>query len=254
MPAPPVPAAEAARQRAQRRRLRRRVIGVIYGIPLLLLACALYLYLGPKPPPPPAVLPVTPQRAAQATQRIDAVRQALTEPAPPEAPPAPTPGGKDTRQTAPASGPLPPVRHVRGPQGEDLVTLQLSEADLNAFLSGNDKLKATLEAKGVHAVSVELTPPSGIILHANATLKGLTDNALVAATLSPDPQTAVRLNVTDARFGRLPPPAVRAAVDRIAGQVLANPHRPLSLTVRRVEVRGTDLILTGVENRRNAAK
>ena len=149
MPSPPVPAAEAARQRAQRQRLRRRVVGCVFALPLFFLACALYLLLGPKPPPPPVVLPVTPRQADQAERHIDAVRQALTDP-PAAAPPAPTPETPAVSPVpvppeSPAAPPVPgrppaapaPVRHDTGPQGEDVVTLQLSQADLNAYFSGS---------------------------------------------------------------------------------------------------------------------
>ena len=254
MPAPPVPAAEAARLRAHRLRLRRRIIGIIFGIPLLLLACALYLYFGPKPPPPPQVLPVTPQRAAQATEDINAVRQALTEP-PPPAPPAAPMSPKTNAALHPTQVPPSqptralPVRHIRGPQGEDLVTMQLSEADINAYFSGNKQIKASLEKKGVHAVSVELQPPAVMIFHVNATLQRLTGNGLVSAALSPDPQTAVHLTITDARFGRLPPPVVKAAADQITQQVLARPRHPLPISVKKIEVQGNNLILTGVQQK-----
>ena len=71
--------------------------------------------------------------------------------------------------------------------------------------------------------------------------------------MTPDPKTAVHLDVTDARFGRLPPPIVKAAADQIVGQFLGSPNRPPPLSVRKVEVRGTDLILTGVESGKNTA-
>ena len=243
MPSPPVPAAEAARQRAQRQRLRRRLSVAIFAFPLFFLACALYLYFGPKPPPPPAIIPVTPQQAAQAEQHITAISQALTQPIPPSAPPHPSsPPAPTPPDTTPA-----PVRHTRGPQGEDVVTLMLTEADINAYLSGNQKIKSNLAARGVHALSVELTPPAGIVFHVNATLKKFQGNALVAATMTPDPRTAVQFNITDARFGRLPTPVVKAAADRIAKQLLGTPPHPLPLSVRKVEVQGTNLILTGVE-------
>ena len=251
---PPVLAADAARQRAQRLKLRRRLMGLIFGVPLFLLACSLYLAFGPKPPPPPPIFHVSPQRAAQAERHIDAVREALTAPpAPtpattPAAPPAPNPGG------AGKDAPSQPVHHARGPQGEDVVTMELTEADINAYLSGSKRLRATLEAKGVHAVSVEMAPPNGLIFHANATLKGLTGNGLVATTLTPDPKTAVSLHVTEARFGRLPPPLVTAAASRIMVQLLGHPSRPLPLSVRAVEVRGTSLILTGVQTKAPPAR
>lgn len=127
--------------------------------------------------------------------------------------------------------------------------MQLSQADLNAYLSGNAQIKAALEKKGVHAVSIELQSPDVIVFHANATLQGVTGNALVSAALTPDPQSVVRLNITDARFGRLPPPVVRAAAGEITRQLLARPRRPLPISVRAVEVKGTDLTLTGVQSR-----
>ena len=117
------------------------------------------------------------------------------------------------------------MRHAAGPQGEDVVTMQLSEADINAYLAGSKKLKASLEAKGVHAVSVELAPPNVITFHAAATLKGLSGNGLVAATLTPDPKTSVHLDITDARFGRLPPPIVKAAAGQIITRLLVSPRR-----------------------------
>ena len=71
--------------------------------------------------------------------------------------------------------------------------------------------------------------------------------------MTPDPKTSVHLDVTDARFGRLPPPIVKAAADQIITRLLVSPQRPPSLSVRKVEVKGTDLILTGVENGKNTA-
>lgn len=255
---PPVPAAEAARQRAQRRRLRRQVMGAVFAVPLFLLACALYLAFGPKPPPPPLVLPVTPRQADQAERHIDAVRQALTEPQASSMPSTPARAHGADAMTPPESAhPTPiapsPVRHSTGPQGEDVMTLQLSEADINAYLSGSKKLKATLEARGVHAVTIDLAPPNLITFHAAATLQGLTGNAQVSAMLTPDPKTAVHLTITEARLGRLPPPVVKAAADQIVGHFLGSPKHPLPLTVRTVEVRGTNLILTGVESEKNTA-
>ena len=134
------------------------------------------------------------------------------------------------------------------------MTLQLSQADINAYLAGSKKLKTSLESKGVHAVSVELAPPNVITFHANATLKGLSGNGLVTAVMTPDPKTSVHLDITDARFGRLPPPIVKAAADQIITRLLVSPQRPPSLSVRKVEVKGSDLILTGVENSKNPAQ
>ena len=101
---------------------------------------------------------------------------------------------------------------------------------------------------------MELAPPNLITFHANATLQGVTGNGLVAAALTPDPKTAVHLEITDARFGRLPPPIVKAAAAQIIARLLVSPKRPLPLTIRTVEVRGTDLILTGVEHGQHAAQ
>jgi hypothetical protein len=254
MPAPPVTAAEAARLRLKRQRLRRHILFFVYGIPLLLLAVAVYLAFGPKPPPPPKFVAVSPQRAAAATQSIDAVRQALTQP-PPTPPPAASPSAPTGKTTSPAptSSPAQPAMSSSAPvqvthtaNGQDQVTLRISQADLNAYLNGNPNVKKILHKQGVHAISVALAPPADITVLAAATFRGLPGNAEIDAQLKPDPKTAVRLDVKNARFGHFPPPVIRTAVQQILKRVLGGAHSPLPLRVTSVRVIGTDLVLQGV--------
>lgn len=254
MPSPPVPAAEAARQRARRKRLRRRLMAVVYGISLLLLAIALYLAYGPKPPPPPIVLPVSHQQAAAATSRIDAVRQALIQPptAPAQASSAPNIAHASSGPHARVPSfpahlvPPPPVEVTRRPNGGDMVTLRVSQSDVNAYLASDPKSIALLRAHGVHAVSVNFDPPNQITIHAAATFHGMSGNGIVTASLVPDPKTGMRLNIQDARFGRLPPSALTSAANTIVARVLQTHHAPLGLTIRSAQIVGTELVITGV--------
>jgi hypothetical protein len=254
MPAPPIPAAEATRRRLQRQRLRRRLMVFIYGVPLLLLLVALYYAYGPKPPRPPVVLPVSPEQAAAAAQRIDAVRQALTQP----------PSVNSSAAVGPSSGhassshasrplratlrsmPPPPVVEKRGPGGVDQVTMRVTQSDINAYLASNPKIHAFLLSRGIHAVSVELNPPDEITVRAAATYQGLSGNGVLTAALTPDPNTVIHLDITDARFGRLPPALIKATADQIVGRLLGRAHGALPLDVRSVQVVGTDLVLNGV--------
>ncbi len=240
MPAPPVPAAEAMRLRARRSRLRRRLMIGIWGVPLAFLAAALYFAFGPKPPPPPRPLPVSPQQTATASQHIDAVRQALTQAAP-ERPPA-SPATQAPVSPAPQGMPPPstPAPQTQTPTQ----TLRVSQADLNTYLTGNTKIKTSLEAHGVHAATVELQAPSVITIHASVTFRGVSGDALMTAAMTPDPATAIHLDITDARFGRFPPPVIRAAASAILSQVLKRPSKPLPVTVQSVRVVGTDLVIT----------
>ena len=257
MPMPPVPAAEAARQRARRQRLRRRIMVAIYGVPLLLLALAVYLAYGPKPPPPPVVLPVSPQQAAAVAQRIDAVRQALIQPPPAPAVPgtAQSPlSGSGTRALPPLAHPAPPahpmppppVEVTRRPNGNDQVTMRLSQTDVNAYLASDPKSVALLRAHGVQAVSVNFDPPNQITIHAAADFHGVSGDGIIHAAIVPDPQTGVRLNITDARFGRLPPPALTATANSLVNSLLRRQHAPLGLSIRSAQIDGTELVITGV--------
>jgi hypothetical protein len=230
MPSLPVPAAEAARQRQKRQRLRRRVLISVWVVPIVLLVIALYFAFGPQPPSAPVPLPVSPQETAVATQHINSVQQALTQPAP-----TPPPALKSSIKSVKKSVKYSP---------DETTTLRVSQADLNTYISGNAKFHASLEAKGVHAATVILMPPDNLTIHAAATFRGISGNALITGTLAPDPQTVLKLQITHAQFGRFPPPVVRAAASAIIAHLLGRTHTKLPVTINSVNVTGSDLVIT----------
>jgi hypothetical protein len=234
IPAPMRPYVEAAHRKEMIRRRRRRVLIFVFSFPLVLLAISLYLVLGPQPPRAPVVLPISPQQAAHAEQQINAVQQALTSDAPLSLSPS----------SSAAHGKS-PVQVSQGSQGKQNVSLRLSQADINAYLSGSKKMQLFLHAHGIQAIAVALQTPAQMTITAHAFFHGVTGNALVTANLIPDPQTGVRFAVTAARFGRFPPPVIKAAAQQIAAQLLKRPHHPIPFHMTSIQVSGSELIMTG---------
>lgn len=210
---------------------RRRRVGLI--VCALVLLAGLLLVLTRKPVPPPTVAVYTPQQAQDAQAHVNAVRAQLFQPdAGPSAPHTDT----DT------------VQHVHQAHGPDLVRLQLSQADLNAYFATNPQVKAMLTAHHVRAVQMLLHAPRGIVVRATLLRGGHPYNIQLETTVRANVRTGLQVTATGAQVGRLPlPPAlVTAQANKVAGQLTGKMRGRLPLALRDVQVQGDHLVLIGV--------
>ncbi len=191
-----------------------------------------------KPVPPPVVPTYTPRQAQTAQEHINAVRAELFQPAARQSP---------SPRSAPAAD-TPTVQHVRQAHGPDLVRLQLSQADLNAYFATNPQVKAMLATHHVQAVQALLSAPRGITVRATMLRGGHPYNIQVETTLRADPKAGLQVTATGAQVGRLPlPPALLAAqANKVAAQITAKMQGRLPLVLKDVRVQGDHLVLLGV--------
>ncbi len=212
-------------------RPRHRRIGLLVFV--LVVLAGLALLLTRKPVPPPEVAAYTPRQAQAAQEHINAVRAQLFQPDAPQSVPA-----ADT--TA--------VQHVHQAHGPDLVRLQLSQADLNAYFATNPQVQALLAQRHVRAVQALLKAPRGITVRATLLRGGHPYNIQLETTVRADPKAGMQVTVTGAQVGRLPlPPAlVTAQAGKVAAQMTAKMRGRLPLILKDVRVQGDHLVLIGV--------
>ncbi len=210
---------------------RRRHVGLI--VFALIVLAGLAMVLTRKPVPPPQVPVYTPRQAQAAQEHINAVRAQLFQP--------------DARPSAPTADTA-VVQHVRQAHGPDLVRLQLSQADLNAYFATNPQVKAMLASHHVRAVQALLNPPRGIVVRATLLRNGHPYNIQLETTVRADPKAGLQVTATGAQVGRLPlPPALLAAqANKIAAQMTAKMQGRLPLVLKDVRVQGDHLVLLGV--------
>lgn len=228
LPSPKLPAKATFARPARNRR--RRVGLLVFALVVL---AGLAMLLTRKPVPPPDVVTYTPRQAQAAQEHISAVRAQLFQP--------------DARQNPPAAD-TPTVQHVHQTHGPDLVRLQLSQADLNAYFATNPQIKVMLAGRHVQAVQALLHPPHGITVRATLLRGGHPYNIQLETSVRADPKAGMQVTVTGAQVGRLPlPPAlVTAQANKAAGQVTAKMRGRLPLVLRDVSVQGDRLVLIGV--------
>lgn len=210
---------------------RKRRVGLL-AFALIILA-GLGLLLMRKPVPPPTVAVYTPRQAQTAQEHVNAVRAELFQPdAKPSAPHADTDA----------------VQHVHQTHGPDLVRLQLSQADLNAYAATNPQVKAMLMSHHVRAMQMLLKPPYGIVVRATLLRGGHPYNIQVETTVRADAKMGMRVTATGAQVGRLPlPPAlVTAQANKVAGELTGKMRGRLPLVLKDVRVQGDHLVLIGV--------
>ena len=210
---------------------RRRRIGLL-ALAVVLLA-GLALVLSRKPVPPPTVAVYTPRQAQTAQEHVSAVRAQLEQPAAGQSAPS-----RDTDA----------VQHVRQAHGPDLVRMQLSQADLNAYFATSPQVKAMLASRHVQAVQAMLMPPHSITVRATMLRGGHPYNIQLETIVRADAKAGMQVTVTGAQVGRLPlPPAlVTAQANKIAGQMTAKMRGRLPLVLKDVRVQGDHLVLIGV--------
>jgi len=212
-------------------RRRRRHIGLFVFALLVLAGGALVLTR--KPVPPPDVAVYTPRQAQAAQEHVSAVRAQLEQP--------------DAHQNLSAADPA-VVQHVHQPHGPDLVRLQLSQADLNAYFATSPPVKAMLTSHHVRAVQMLLKAPRGITVRATMLRGGHPYNIQIETIVRADPKAGLRVTATGAQVGRLPlPPAlVTAQANKIAGQMAGKMRGRLPLVLQDVRVQGDRLVLIGL--------
>jgi len=210
---------------------RKRRVGLL--VFALVVLAGLATLLTRKPVPPPVVATYTPRQAQAAQEHINAVRAELFQP--------------DARPSA-QSADTAAVQHVRQAHGPDLVRLQLSQADLNAYLATNPQVKAMLANRHVQAVQALLRPPHGMTVRATLLRGGHSYNIQLETTVRADPKAGMQVSITGAQVGRLPlPPAlVTAQANKIAGQMTGKMRGRLPLVLKDVRVQGDHLVLIGV--------
>lgn len=213
---------------------RRRRVGVLASVLVLLAASALVLTR--KPVPPPEAIAYTPRQAQTAQEHVGAVRAQLFAPD----------AGAGTPHTPTADTDT--VQHVHQAHGPDLVRLQLSQADLNAYCATNPQVKAMLANHHVQAMQMLLKPPQGITVRATMVRGGHPYNVQIETTVRADPKIGLQVTATGAQVGRLPlPPAlVMAQANKVAGQMTGKMRGRLPLALKDVRVQGDHLVLMGV--------
>lgn len=210
---------------------RKRRVGLL-AFALILLAVLAFV-LTRKPVPPPSVVVYTPRQAQTAQEHVNDVRAQLFQPeAGPSAPHVDTDA----------------VQHVRQAHGPDLVRLQLSQADLNAYAATNPQVKAMLMSHHVRAMQMLLKPPHGIVVRATLLRGGHPYNIQVETTVRADAKMGMQVTATGAQVGRLPlPPAlVTAQANKVAAQMTGKMWGRLPLVLKDVRVQGDHLVLIGV--------
>lgn len=210
---------------------------------LLVAAAVVIRVFMPKPAPAPVVKQYTPQEAQTAERNISAVQKKIV--GQPALVPIPPPYGAVPQNGNDAKP------NIQSRDARDVVRVQLSEADLNAYAATDSQVKAALAKKGVRAVQILLSEPSNIILRAAITYKGRAANLQVAGTLVPSAKTMMGVHVSSAKIGSVPIPAgtVSAEVDKLAFDAAEPMRNSLRLVVNDVRVVNHNLILIGTRQR-----
>lgn len=213
---------------------RRRRVGVLAAVLVVLAALAVVLIR--KPVPPPEAVTYTPRQAQSAQEHVSAVRAQLFAPDAGAGTPRIPTADTDT------------VQHVHQAHGPDLVRLQLSQADLNAYCATNPQVKAMLANHHVQAMQMLLKPPQGITVRATLLRGGHPYNVQIETTVRADPKTGLQVTATGAQVGRLPLPSalLTAQANKVAGQMTGRMRGRLPLTLRDVRVQGDHLVLIGL--------
>lgn len=201
---------------------RKRGCGCLPGclLTLVLLAGGGYLWFqrtAPPPVPAPVVRRYSTAETRTARRRVEQMRDAFLRPAPPAIP---------------------------GRKPSNTVRVQISEADLNAFLSTNPALQAKLKERGVQALQVVLRAPQSVDVRAAVLVRGQTQNVRVLGDLLPGDPDGVRLRLVSAQTGRvaLPLKFITPRADKIMAQLTGR----LPVRVRRVQIVNSTLVLSGV--------
>lgn len=195
----------------------------------VLLVAAGAFFFSRKPVPPPQVPVYTPRQTQEAQSRINSLREQFLQP---------------EKRT---SDPRVVQREVQK-RGPDLIHLQLSQADLNAYLATDPHVRAMLAKKRVQAVQVILHAPREITVRASVLYHGKPQNVQVEAVVRSVPDAPLQVTATGAQVGRLPLPSalVTAQANKISAQFAGRAQKRLPLVIQDVRVVGDHLVLTGI--------